>query len=123
MPISSFFPAMQGLQSGDGRSAGRWSRLPLKPDAVPCAYPSSTAAKLPALTSGGRVLHRALVTAAAVLALLTSPAPVLWGHVLNITRLRVTFGSAPTFQAHLAVDLTNLIGSTDAYYQLSLLPS
>ncbi len=44
------------------------------------------------------------------------------GHVLNITRARISFDSSQTFRAEVAIDLTTLIGTGEAYYQLSILP-
>ena len=43
-------------------------------------------------------------------------------HVLNITRVRVAFDDSPTFRAEIAIDLTTLIGTGGAYYELSILP-
>ena len=43
-------------------------------------------------------------------------------HVLNITRVRVAFDDSPTFRAEIAIDLTTLIGTGGAYYQMSILP-
>ena len=44
-------------------------------------------------------------------------------HVLNITRLRISFDSSRTFRAEMAIDLTALAGTGDAYYRLSILPA
>ena len=43
-------------------------------------------------------------------------------HVLNITRVRVAFDDSSVFRAEIAIDLTTLIGTGGAYYEMSILP-
>ncbi len=59
--------------------------------------------------------------ALALLAFVCICAPVS-AHVLNITRVNVELDSSQTFKVRLAIDLTNAMGTSEAYYQLSLLP-
>lgn len=42
-------------------------------------------------------------------------------HVLNMTRVRVSFDDSAVFKAEVDIDLTQLLGSSQAYYDLSLL--
>ena len=43
-------------------------------------------------------------------------------HVLNITRVRISFDGSQVFKVQLAIDLTTLIGTGGAYYEISILP-
>jgi hypothetical protein len=46
----------------------------------------------------------------------------LSAHILNITQARVIFDSTDQFTGEVDIDLFRALGSTDAYYNLSILP-